>query len=254
MVAVSLIDDWRGVHPIHRLAVHLAAATLLAVPLAGGLPDLDALPAAWLAGAVIAVFIVWCANLYNFMDGTDGLAGAMGVFGFGAYGIAAVVAGSPAASYFSVAAAALAFLVVNLPPARTFMGDVGAVPLGFLAAGFGLAGWESGAWPGWFPLLVFLPFLGDASLTLAKRMHRRERVWEAHKEHYYQRVHQLGAGHRGTLALFGTLMIGTVASALATLAIRPEFGWGVLGAWCVGLAAVFAGIDYHWRHRARLSR
>ena len=88
------------------------------------------------------------------------------------------------------------------------MGDIGAVPLGFLAALLGLAGWGAGTWPAWFPLLVFLPFVADASVTLAARAWRRERVWEAHRSHHYQRLHQLGAGHRGTLLVYGVLMAG----------------------------------------------
>ena len=76
------------------------------------------------------------------------------------------MAGAPAQAYAALAAATVPFLAVNLPPARAFMGDVGAVPLGFLAAAFGIAGWRAGVWPAWFPLLVFLPFVvgrdGDA--------------------------------------------------------------------------------------------
>jgi UDP-N-acetylmuramyl pentapeptide phosphotransferase/UDP-N-acetylglucosamine-1-phosphate transferase len=208
----------------------------------------------WLTALIVTVVLVWSANLYNFMDGSDGIAGTMGVCGFTAYGIAATMAGYPAQAYFSLASATLVFLAVNVPPARTFMGDVGAVPLGLLAAAFGLGGWQTGAWPGWFPLLVFLPFLGDATLTLAKRIWRRERVWEAHRGHYYQRVHRMGAGHAGTLALFGALMLGTTGSAIATLAAHPEFGWGVFAVWSVGLGTLFLGIDYHWRHRAPVLR
>ena len=75
-----------------------------------------------------------------------------------------------------------------------FLGDVGAVPLGFFAAAFGIAGVAGGAWEPWFPLLVFLPFIADASATLARRIAARERFWESHKSHHYQRLHQLGAG------------------------------------------------------------
>src|SRR5206468_11890646 len=124
---------------------------------------------------------------------------------------------------------------------------VGSVPLGFLAAAFGLGGWRTGTWPAWYPVLVFLPFIADASVTLARRTWRRERVWEPHKTHYYQRLHQLGAGHRGTLLVFGVLIAGTVASAQATLAFDPESGWVVVAAWVCALAALFFGIEYHWQ-------
>ena len=99
------------------------------------------------------------------MDGSDGLAATMGVCGFAAYGGRRAAGRRPGdAPTSALAAATLPFLAVNLPPARMFMGDVGAVPLGFLAAAFGLAGWRAGTWPAWFPLLVFLPFIADASV------------------------------------------------------------------------------------------
>jgi hypothetical protein len=72
--------------------------------------------------------------------------------------------------------------------------------------------------------------------------------------HYYQRLHQLGAGHRGTLLVFGALMAGSTASALATLAVDPGSGWLVIAAWSVAMAAFFSGIDYHWRHRTAAHR
>ncbi|MBK7793513.1 MAG: hypothetical protein IPJ62_13990 [Betaproteobacteria bacterium] len=81
----------------------------------------------------------------------------------------------------ALAVACRAALDRQRPPARMFMGDIGAVPLGFLAALFGLAGWGGGIWPAWFPLLVFLPFIADATATLARRGLGRERVWQAHR-------------------------------------------------------------------------
>ncbi len=243
VIAVSLADDFRGVPPILRLLAHFAAAVAVALAIVGEEP------ARWLWVALASIVLVWAANLYNFMDGSDGLAALMGCCGFGCYGVAALHAGAPAAVLFAVAAAVLPFLAVNLPPARMFMGDVGAVPLGFLAAALGLGGWRTGAWPGWFPLLVFLPFIADATVTLAGRIRRRERVWEPHKMHYYQRLHQLGAGHRGTLIACGGLMAATGASALAVLLYAPAIGWGVLAGWSALTAVLFCGIDYHWRHR-----
>ena len=247
VAVVSLVDDFRGVHPAWRLASHLGAAVAVAIALYGGGGVLP-IAVTCLAAAAAAAVMVWAANLYNFMDGSDGLAACMGACGFAAYGYAAALAGAPAAAYCALAAAALPFLALNLPPARMFMGDVGAVPLGFLAAAFVLGGWRAGTWPAWFPVLVFLPFIADATVTLGRRVWRRERLWEAHKMHYYQRLHQLGAGHRGTLLVFGVLIAGTVASAVATLAIDPESGWIVVAAWSSAFAILFCGIEYRWQH------
>ena len=239
VIAVSLVDDYRGIHPALRLAVQGAAAAAWV----------------WLVGpplnAVVAVLgIVWMANLYNFMDGSDGLAGAMAVVGFGAYAAAAwLSAGAGAALYLALAAATIPFLASNLPPARVTLGDVGAVPLGFMAAIFGLTGWQARWWPAWFPLLVFLPFIADASVTLCYRLLRAERVWEAHREHHYQRLVQIGYGHGRTLALYAALMVGAAVSGLAVLAWAPEVGIALVTGWGAVLALVFAAIEYHWRRR-----
>lgn len=239
VIAVSLLDDQRGVHPAIRLGVQGAAAAAW-VWLAD--PPLDA--------AVAILSIVWMANLYNFMDGSDGLAATMAVIGFGAYGAAAGLSGAAAAApLLALAAATLPFLASNLPPARVTLGDVGAVPLGFLAAIFGLAGWQAHWWPAWFPMLVFLPFIADASVTLCYRLLRGARIWEAHREHHYQRLVQIGCGHGRTLALYAALMVGGAGSGLAALAWGPEKGIALVMGWGAVLALVFAAIEYHWRRR-----
>jgi len=146
---VSLLDDWRGVPTMVRLAVHAGAAAAFAIALDRGVPASVPLILA------TALSLVWVANLYNFMDGSDGIAGVMTLCGFAAYGAAATINGLSGTVYFCVAAATLPFLVVNVPPARMFLGDVGAVPLGFLAAAFGLAGIRGGA----MTTLSFMGFL-----------------------------------------------------------------------------------------------
>ncbi len=202
---------------------------------------------------VVMLTVAWAANLYNFMDGSDGLAAAMSVAGFGAYAAVLTHAGLSPALPMGVVAATVPLLVANWPPARLFLGDVGAVPLGFLAAAFGTAGVAAGAWGAWFPILVFLPFVADATATLLRRAWRRERFWEGHRAHYYQRLHQLGAGHRGTLAAGAATMAGTCATAVACACLRPDWGPAALVLWCLLLAAAFAAIDHRWRHRPSAS-
>jgi UDP-GlcNAc:undecaprenyl-phosphate/decaprenyl-phosphate GlcNAc-1-phosphate transferase len=239
VIAVSLWDDRRGVHVLIRLAVQAAAAASW-VWLAA--------PAVNVVVAVIA--IVWMANLYNFMDGSDGLAGAMTLVGFVAYATAAAAAGGgDAVLFLALAAGTAPFLFQNAPPARVFLGDVGSVPLGFLAAVFGIAGCSEGWWPLWFPVLVFLPFIADASVTLARRALRRARVWQAHREHFYQRLVQLGWGHEGTLKLYAALMLGCAGSAVAALLRRPQLGPALLALWSVLLVALYAAIEYYWRRK-----
>ena len=225
----------------------------------GSPPPTAILPdAGWPLRCALAVTLAWAANLYNFMDGSDGLAASMAVCGFGALaGGAALGAGpggwlAPAAA--AIAGGAIALLAFNAPPARLFMGDVGSVPLGFAAAALGALGVALGRWPPWFPLLVFLPFVADATVTLARRTLAGERVYEAHRGHYYQRLWQMGAGHRGTLAVYAALAAATASTALGILAWFPRYGPLALAAWIAIIAAGFAGIDYHWRLHCTKSR
>jgi UDP-N-acetylmuramyl pentapeptide phosphotransferase/UDP-N-acetylglucosamine-1-phosphate transferase len=244
LVAVSLRDDMKSVAIVTRLAVHAIASAWFAIALLG----VDA-PVAWIVIATLAT--AWALNLYNFMDGSDGLAATMAIIGFAAYGAVLVYRDEPAALPLAIAAATAPLVVVNRPPARMFLGDVGAVPLGFLAAALAIGGIAGGHWPAWFPVLVFLPFVADATTTLARRVLARERFWQSHKSHYYQRLHQLGAGHAGTLAAYSALMLGSAGTAVACACLIPQWGMAALLAWCAVHAGVFAAIDYHWRRSAR---
>jgi len=243
LAVVSFADDLMGLPTALRLILHLAAAAAVVAF------DLEA-PA--LAAILLALAIAWTTNAYNFMDGSDGLAAGMAVIGFGTYAVAANLAGAgPFATLCaSIAAAAAAFLPFNWHPARLFMGDAGSVPLGFLAAALGVAGWGGGLWPLWFPVLVFAPFLGDATLTLTRRLGRRERVWQAHRDHYYQRLVRMGLGHARTALLEYVAMAACAAIALAALR-QPAIVQALAVLWAlVALAGLAAWIDYRWKVHA----
>jgi len=240
LAAASIADDIVGLSTLARLALHLGAAA------AALLFDLEVAGA--LLFVVLALALAWTTNLYNFMDGSDGLAGGMAVFGFGAYALAAYLFGALtlAALCASLAAASAAFLAFNWHPARLFMGDVGSVPLGFLAGALGLQGWAIGAWPLWFPLLVFAPFMCDATLTLVKRGLRREPVWRAHRDHYYQRLVRMGFGHRGAAYVEYAAMAG--CAGLALLVFRePAAVQGIAIAFAVvALTGIAVWVDRRW--------
>jgi UDP-N-acetylmuramyl pentapeptide phosphotransferase/UDP-N-acetylglucosamine-1-phosphate transferase len=189
------------------------------------------------------------------MDGSDGLAGGMALIGFGAYAAAAQLAGLEplAALCASIAAAAAAFLAFNFHPARIFMGDVGSVPLGFLAGALGLCGWSRGAWPIWYPLLVFAPFICDASLTLLRRLLRGERLWQAHREHYYQRLVRMGFGHRGTAFIEYAAMAGCAATALLVRREPSTVQAAALAAAAAALIAIALWVDLRWARFLRQS-
>ena len=239
LAAVSWFDDRGHVSILVRLGVQFMAIIVWV---------LVQIPDGWLPGVAAVFALVWMANLYNFMDGSDGLAGGMAVFGFGACGVAAWLAGNGALALLtlSVAAAALGFLCFTFPPARVFMGDAGSVPLGFLAGAIGLAGWLQDAWPVWFPVLVFSPFVADATVTLLRRMARREYFWIAHREHYYQRLVRMGWSHRRLALAEYALMAACGGSALALLHAGNALQMLGLSLWAAVYAGVMLLIDSRW--------
>ncbi|KWK52842.1 hypothetical protein WT81_13590 [Burkholderia stagnalis] len=247
LAVLSFIDDRRGLPPGIRFAVHFVIAGLFVWSLGTG----DGL---WVA-IVLAVATVWITNLYNFMDGLDGLAGGMALFGFGAYAWAAAGHASELAVVAAaLAGAALGFLVFNFHPAKIFLGDVGSIPLGFMAGALGLYGWRNDVWPLWYPTIVFSPFIADASLTLAKRVIRKERVWEAHREHYYQRLARMGAGHRTVAAVWYGLMAAAALLGIATLQLSAFAQYAIVALWYLGLLVACFRLDAAWRCFERQER
>jgi UDP-N-acetylmuramyl pentapeptide phosphotransferase/UDP-N-acetylglucosamine-1-phosphate transferase len=189
LAAVSWLDDLRGLSPVVRLLAQAAAVAigLFVVP---GPQDLFHL-------AVIGLLWIWWINLFNFMDGIDGLAGSeAAAIGAGLLLFASVGAGADPtlqALAAAVAGAAIGFLVWNWSPARVFLGDVGSVPLGYVLGFLLLSLAVRGHWR--IALILPLYFLADATITLTRRLRRGERVWQAHREHFYQQAVRRGLGH-----------------------------------------------------------
>ncbi len=211
LAAISFAADLKGLPVAARLGAHLLGAGVLVWYLLS--------PIYLWQATLLVLGIAWLTNLYNFMDGSDGLAAGMTVIGFAGYTVAAALADEPelATTCLCIASAAAAFLVFNFHPARIFLGDVGSIPLGFLAGALGIVGWNEEAWPLWFPLAVFAPFIADATLTLARRLVRGERVWQAHRDHYYQRMVRSRLGHRGTAYVAYAVMVLCAGAALIGL-------------------------------------
>lgn len=183
MLAVSLADDLRDMSVAVRLSVQAGAALVLIV-FDFSLRDVVLPGVRWSLSPSLGVsfsllLVLWLTNLYNFMDGIDGLAGGMGVIGFAAIGVLGAQAGD--FGFFAVCAVISAacggFLVFNYPPARIFMGDAGSSVLGLLAAAMSLKADRDGLFPLWVSMLVFSPFIVDATVTLIRRALRRKVLW-----------------------------------------------------------------------------
>ncbi len=244
IAGVSFLDDWLTINLGYRIAVHFFAAYLI---IREGLAlESLALPGVvWpfpepVATAFSLLFVVWMVNLYNFMDGMDGFAAGMAVMGFGSFALLGWFAGDTRfmALNLIIAAAAAGFLVFNFPPAKIFMGDLGSSLLGFLAAAFALWAERDGLFPLWVSVLIFSPFIVDATITLLRRILRREKFWQAHKTHYYQRLVQLGWGHRRTVLFEYGVMLLSAVSAIVVVHSVTYVQWTVLVTWLLAYSLI----------------
>lgn len=243
LAALSQLDDRRGLPARVRFAAHLAAVVALIVAYPATAP--------WWLLAGVGFVMVWLTNLYNFMDGADGLAGGMALFGFSAYAVAALAGVQPSPDLIvagaAVAGAALGFLQLNFHPAKLFLGDAGSIPLGFMAGALGYWGWRDAVWPIWFPAMVFAPFIADASVTLLRRLLRGEKFWQAHREHYYQRMVRSGVGHGRTAVYWYLIMLIGIIVALWALGRPALQQWLAFFAWYGVLTCIGVLIDMRWR-------
>ncbi|MDE2091047.1 MAG: glycosyltransferase family 4 protein [Gammaproteobacteria bacterium] len=251
---VSFLDDVYKLAPLFRLSVQvLAAATAISAGIRVSLIHLPGTgyPLPYIFTLVFSLlFMIWLTNLYNFMDGMDGFAGGMAVVGFsvlGCLGLRADAIGY-AAICFSIAAASAGFLVFNFPPARIFMGDVGSSTLGYLVGVLGI--WADGEniAPLWATVLIFSPFIVDATVTLMRRLLAGEKVWQAHRSHYYQRLVQAGWGHRRVVLCEYLVMLAAAGSAILAVHYSKELvQWSVLLVWAAVYIALAWSVDRIWR-------
>lgn len=249
VAATSFLDDLFDLPPAVRLALQALAAAVvirgagLAVT-SVSIPGIGAARFGPLPSVLLFLGLVWMTNLYNFMDGLDGFAGGMTVIGGSVLALELLRGGDVTGGRLALvlAAAAAGFLLLNYPPARIFMGDSGAVTIGFLFGVLMLRGAASGAVGLAASLIAFSPFVVDATLTLVLRALRRESVWRAHRSHFYQRLVLAGWSHRRTvLAEYGLMLVSGAAALVYSRAGNAERA-AVLAALAILFAGAIAGV------------
>jgi glycosyltransferase WbpL len=235
LALTGLADDRFGLPAAFRLAVQTAVAAVF-VSIVGGLPALPLpppldLPLGPLGAPAAVLWLVAVTNVFNFLDGIDGIAAAQAmVTGLGA----AWAAWDPLAARVgaAVAGGSLGFLPYNWSPARIFLGDLGSLTLGYtLAALPFLAAPRSRSDIVFCTCMSLWLFLADATWTLARRVARGERWFEAHREHLYQRMAAAVGSHA---RVSGAIAVASAALTAMCLAVRdqgePMWGWLVLAA------------------------
>ena len=238
LALVSFWDDRGGLPVSFRFGVQLIAAAVVVIGVGITfsfiiMPIVGSVQLGWVAVPVTLLFLLWMTNLYNFMDGMDGFAGGMTVIGCGFMAYFAWKAGHEfilvSALLLSVASAG--FLVHNFPPAKIFMGDLGSVASGFLCGALIILGCRDRVFDFWVPLILFSPFILDATITLIRRVWQREKIWVAHRTHYYQRLVLSGWGHRKAVLAEYAVMVLCGGFALLYQYASEEWRLVILGFW-----------------------
>lgn len=238
VAVVGLVDDHRPLSPWLRLGVHAIAGLLLGL---GLLHETGQWPLAVIA--LVAAMVL--TNVWNFMDGINGLATSQAVLVSAAIAAAAHAWGGSAALVWlslAMSAACLGFLPYNFPGARIFLGDVGSGALGFVIAALAVLPLMQTKNLSWMVLFPLSAFLVDASLTLLRRMIRREAWWKPHTQHAYQ-VWARRAGHsKVTLAYSGWTLLGSVLM-LGSAKAPAYFMLCIALAWYISAALIWHALQ-----------
>ncbi|MBQ0820843.1 glycosyl transferase [Microvirga sp. HBU67558] len=228
-------DDIRPLPAWIRLVMQFVVVT--AVVLASWtrlLPDSIPLAAERI---LLVVAGVWFVNLVNFMDGLDWITVAemvpitAFVAGLGLIGVMPLWIAVLAAA---LCGALLGFAPFNRPVARLFLGDVGSLSIGLLVGWMLLQLAGTGALAA--AILLPLYYLMDATITLLRRLARGEKVWEAHRSHFYQKATDNGVS---VLAVDAhVFVLNLVLAALAAMTLVWPSGAVQVAALALGVVLV----------------
>jgi UDP-N-acetylmuramyl pentapeptide phosphotransferase/UDP-N-acetylglucosamine-1-phosphate transferase len=221
LALTGAIDDIRGLGAAPRLLIQAVAVGLVIASLPDNFSIVPQIARPF-ERALLLLGGVWFVNLVNFMDGIDWMTVAEVVPVTAGVMLLGFTDGTPpGAAVIAVAllGAIIGFAPFNRPVARLFLGDVGSLPIGLLLGWLMLmlAGRNNMA----AAILLPLYYLADATITLARRLVRREAVWEAHRTHFYQRATDGGFSVEEIVVRVFVINVALAGLALIT-AIEPD--------------------------------
>lgn len=232
LIAISWLDDLRDLSAVTRLLCQAVAVGAALAAMDGAGPVFQGLLPPLVDRLAAGLLWLWFINLFNFMDGIDGISGVEAIalgLGLGLVVWTVDLAPSLLVLCWLLAAATLGFLFWNWAPSKLFLGDVGSVPLGFLLGWLLLQVAGQGQWAA--ALILPAYYLADASLTLLQRAWRGERLWQAHRTHFYQRAVAGGRSHgtvAGAVAGCNWILLGLALAAAAGYALPALVGAGLV--------------------------
>ena len=236
MAALGFADDIKPVPVLPRLLLQTIAVGAIVLASPSDLRIVSAVPF-WIERGLLVLAGLWFVNLVNFMDGLDWMTVAEVVPITAALALLGLFGELPPTAAIVAAAlcgAMIGFAPFNRPIASIFLGDVGSLPIGLLL------GWclLQLAWHHHLAAALLLPlyYLADASVTLLRRMMRREPFWIAHRSHFYQRATDNGFTVMQVVSEVFTLNL--VLAALAAFSIKAPSSTGSAALLALGAAAV----------------
>jgi UDP-N-acetylmuramyl pentapeptide phosphotransferase/UDP-N-acetylglucosamine-1-phosphate transferase len=248
IAAVGLADDVHSIPVLPRLLLQAAAVAAIVFTAPENLRIVETLPL-WLERGLVLLAGLWFVNLVNFMDGLDLMTAAEAVPISAAIALLGWLDEVPASTTIVAAAlcgALLGFTPFNRPVAKIFLGDVGSLPIGLLL------GWclLQLAWHQALIAALLLPlyYLADATITLFRRIARREPFWAAHRSHYYQRA--TDNGFTVPRVVGEVFLLNLVLALLALISTRTDATGANLALLAIGAAAVVLLLYRFSRSRA----
>ncbi|MFL2671898.1 MAG: MraY family glycosyltransferase [Prochlorococcaceae cyanobacterium] len=220
LAVVGLLDDRLNLPALLRYSIQILTAIALLLPTALPTPLWP-----WLCGPLVVIAVTAVINFVNFTDGLDGLVAGCMAISLGAIAI------NGATGLWPLVGALAGFLIWNWAPAKVFMGDVGSTFLGAVFAGMVL---QASSWPQALALLLLAtPLLADACLCVIRRAIAGQRIFQAHRLHLFQRLHQAGWSHQKVAGLY--------AGATAVLAVL-QLLLGLSGVLIGAIAVISTGL------------
>ena len=218
IAALGAADDVRPIGVAPRLLLQAFSVALVIFTLPEELRVAPFVPW-WIERVLLVVGGLWFVNLVNFMDGLDWMTVAEVVPVTAALAMIGAFGWLPPAEMtvsLALCGAMLGFAYFNRPIARLFLGDVGSLPVGLLL------GWllVQLAGHGGLAAAILLPlyYLADATITLIRRVINGEKVWQAHRSHFYQRATDRGFTVSQVVAHVFAVNVALAALAFVTLA------------------------------------
>jgi UDP-GlcNAc:undecaprenyl-phosphate GlcNAc-1-phosphate transferase len=243
--AIGLADDLRGVKPWQKFAVQIAAAYIafwggIQITGVAGL----SIPA-WLSLPLTLVWLAGCSNAFNLIDGVDGLAAGAALFATLTMLLGAFLHGNMglALAATPLAGALLGFLRYNFNPASIFLGDAGALTLGFVLGCYGVIWSQKSATVLGMtaPLLALAVPILDTLVAMGRRFLRGQPIYQADRGHIHHRLLERGLTPRRVALLLYAVCGAAAGFSLIASVSRNQFKGLIIVMFC---AAAWMGLQH----------